>query len=433
MAEAIRLEEVTFLFDENKDLQFTIEDEDGADLSATSATVTIYNSAGAVALTPQNMTGTGDYERTFHYTLTVGAAENLTTIGRYTARYILTYGSQQRYYEQTIYVLLSDAFLSRLDTQLKHDLGGAEVEAYYTPKSRQSALASAIREYSRFHKIPRRFGSGALFAGAQAGAQIVYLLGGPFSAGQTITLSAYTGNAESVVIASVDFDPDLAFWQVGEPVVVTLNAALTRAHRAGAFVAPQTWGLTLQANVDTYVLPRDFVEPEQSSFDVAVGAQMNYSRQGSFYDATYPMVARYTGVGAGSRKTFGYGGANSPLGVGFLAGSISTQTLYRFIESEPKLLTISPAPGGAKTLDFYYLAMHSAQSIPEMDYPLILLYARYVALSAQAAALGALMDYSELDKHETASANARVLQQQADACLTEWKQRLRTRPYITSG
>lgn len=96
-----------FVLGEDDDLDFTVTDENDANLSSATATVTITDATGATVLAATAMTGSGTTERRFVYTLTTGPAANLTAVGEYLATYIVTYGSRHIYYEQVIRVIAS--------------------------------------------------------------------------------------------------------------------------------------------------------------------------------------------------------------------------------------------------------------------------------------------------------------------------------------
>lgn len=93
-----------FILGEDLPLEIIVTDEDGADLTTATATVTIRDSAGAVIVPAAAMTGSGSTERTFLYLLTTGAAQTITAAGFYRAQYIVTFGSVNDYAYQEIYV-----------------------------------------------------------------------------------------------------------------------------------------------------------------------------------------------------------------------------------------------------------------------------------------------------------------------------------------
>lgn len=101
------LDAVTFVLGEDKNLRITVTDADGASLASATATVGIVDSAGSETLAATAMTGSGTTERVFTYLLTTGAAQTITAAGEYRATYIVTYGSQNIYFEQIIRVVAS--------------------------------------------------------------------------------------------------------------------------------------------------------------------------------------------------------------------------------------------------------------------------------------------------------------------------------------
>jgi hypothetical protein len=99
------LETLEYILGEDLPLELTVTDEDGADLSTATATVTIKDASGATVLSATAMTGSGTTERIFLYLLQTGAAQTIPTTGHYKAEYKVTYGNVNDQAYQDIYVL----------------------------------------------------------------------------------------------------------------------------------------------------------------------------------------------------------------------------------------------------------------------------------------------------------------------------------------
>jgi hypothetical protein len=103
----IMLSAISRYLGDDGDIGCTFEDEGGADLSATSGTVTIRKADGSMLLDSAAMDGSGTLQRTFRYNLKTGAGGVITEKGVYTADYVMSNGAGTltRTARQLIYVI----------------------------------------------------------------------------------------------------------------------------------------------------------------------------------------------------------------------------------------------------------------------------------------------------------------------------------------
>lgn len=87
-----------YLFNEEKELALVVRDESGQSLSSSSATLTVYDSSGAVVpgLNAVSMSASGTTRRRLWYLLTTGAGGSITSPGDYTAIVRMSIGSTRR-------------------------------------------------------------------------------------------------------------------------------------------------------------------------------------------------------------------------------------------------------------------------------------------------------------------------------------------------
>ncbi len=111
------LETIRFILGEDRFLKITVTDDDGADLSASNATVGIVDSVGTTVLSPASMSGAGSTSRVFSLLLQTGSAQTITAAGRYVVTYYIANGSEIIEFEQTLVVLSPNA------SQQGYDIG----------------------------------------------------------------------------------------------------------------------------------------------------------------------------------------------------------------------------------------------------------------------------------------------------------------------
>lgn len=95
------------VFGNDINLEITATERAGADLSAATATATVFDRGGATVVSA-SMTA-GDTAGVFTYLLTSGASDTVRSYGKYRARYSLTYDSQNFTAEQEIWILPTSA------------------------------------------------------------------------------------------------------------------------------------------------------------------------------------------------------------------------------------------------------------------------------------------------------------------------------------
>ena len=329
---------------------------------------------------------------------------------------------------------------TRFDRTLAEQLGDSD-GLVYGPTLRQTALAAAVRAYSRYRGFKRRYGTGHLYMGAPVGTDTIFAVGGPFAAGSTITLDYGASYSETVVILSVSMatPEDLL---VSAATKIKLTAVLTKQHNEGGFISQTTLGLTIAAGVDMYLLPPDFIEPDRDSWDMATGARRWVKRTESFYDGVYRQSELIGGVGYGQSTTFrpgtGLGGgfvgvpANS-AGTVSTAGSVGNETLFEFIDGYPPMLQISPVPQIAYSFDFRYIAQALPANIPDEAFDALIAQAHAVCLESRIAVLGQSGDAKEDDVSESPSATIKALRDAADAQRKVFYGYVAGIPLATSG
>lgn len=329
---------------------------------------------------------------------------------------------------------------TRFDYALANALNDPSQEIY-SSALRADATTRAVLEYSRYEPCLRRYGTGSVATPAKSGQNKIVIMGGPFVAGDKINIEPGTPNYEQITVQSVaPYAPiNMMPSQASE---ITASANLTITHQPGSYCAKPVVGLSLVASQDTYLLPQDFIRLDQASFNIATGIQLSYRRGVGFYDAVYDISNALSGVGYGSSQGFfasnsrQYPIAGNPFANpngGSTAQSFAGGTVFRFIMSAQPMLIVSPAPTAAKTLDFFYYASHSIASVPDSELDVILAYARYSALSSQAAILAGLVDYEEEGASESGSGNARALNELAQQALSDFDTKIRCKPYFASG
>src|SRR5579859_443064 len=88
-------------------------------------------------------------------------------------------------------------------TALNIGLGDGGTFTMFSSEVCQTAVLRAIREYSRYRPLLRRMGMGTLVGQTPAGVLSLLVAGGPFSAGDALTLKAGTPGSEVVTVQSV--------------------------------------------------------------------------------------------------------------------------------------------------------------------------------------------------------------------------------------
>jgi len=323
-----------------------------------------------------------------------------------------------------------------------------------------AASLDAARAYSRYRPLKRRMGDAALaFAVSPTASDntVLFLVGGLPNAGDTLTLDAGGWSPEDVTVAAVSVatDSDIQTYTLTGITIpllkVTLESAVTLPHPIGTWVTPklasgQTQGLTMVSGQDRYRLPLDFLRPDKSSLDQALGigpGDMQHA-EGYFDIAYYRGIRQFGGGSYGTSMAYAPGASiwgNYPIvGNPFnnpnsgRPQSANNQGLcFHFASAPIPLLTVTPSPSSNATLDFYYSGLHTLASIPESDADALGDYAKHWATIGMAGAFAAqglekigrwTLDYSRSSKD---------LQEIAAAHLANFEKKIRNAPYMTSG
>lgn len=311
-----------------------------------------------------------------------------------------------------------------------------------TEEALTQSLLEASVVYSTYRPATRRIGEAQTVKSAALDTDEILVLGGLFSDGDQILVDfcgagedSYT--IDSVVLSTIE-DENTG---VSVPLsVITLTSDLTASVEEGALIVPDVAanvrGLAIREGRATYALPRDFLSPDQDSFNALIGSKGYVKRTGSYYDAVYGLTGPMTNTGPGYLINVGgytpYSRAfNNPNG-----GSAIHQMLqYRFILQGRPTLTISPTPTAARYMDFYYNSVHTISSVPLVDQEAFMSYARYSALLKLTTYIGHIIDTSatEINMTERAHMNVKELRQLADIALKEFNDAIRDVPYAESG
>lgn len=308
--------------------------------------------------------------------------------------------------------------------------------------TRAKGAMRAALAYSNYRPVLRRFSTGNLFSPCSAGDATITVIGGVWRVGDSVRL--FDANVETRTVSAVAIVEETT-----EPIpamTLTLSVVTTSAHPAGTLVqrlptsGQSVAGLNVLAQQDTYALPLDWLRPDQASLDLAVGATADVRHEMSFYDASYGIAGALSGVGYGSASNFvgGYlgGGTWFPMAGGnaLAPGAGLSQTLYRFLRSEPPMLVITPTPTEAAVLDFYYYGAHTIASIPGGDMEPVLCYALYAVLMAMASRMGGEVDYATGSAEKVyPSKSAEQLRENAASLLAQWERRMVRVPIAVSG
>jgi hypothetical protein len=319
---------------------------------------------------------------------------------------------------------------SVLDTAFSELLGDPSA-GIYSAESRKKAIGSAVREYSRYYPIKKSIGYGCLFEGAGSGASTISALG-LFSINKKIKLFSATGYIEEVTVTNIAIPAASSGWLAGTPRTLSITPNLGAAFPEGSILIPEKEGLSIQAGTDIYLLPSDFVSVDLESFNQAIGKKLPKKRHG-FYDSAYENSRRLSGVGFGRGKNFAGAVAFPMTETPILTPDSLSEPMYTIVEGDAPYLQITPVPTKSEVLKFQYNAYRILSAIPDYEQDLLLTFAHYKLLEAQAASLAPLEDYKEDDVSESASANARALTDMADKKLTEWKRLISQRPILVSG
>ena len=218
-------------------------------------------------------------------------------------------------------------------------------------------MAQAVTDYSRYRGLLRTYGIGGLAINANSGASSITVVGGPYFAGQTIYLDAFTQFQETKVISSItQINPASEPILVGTPVVLNLSAPLTSVHYAGGLVAPlnpsntlsNTGGLNILTGQQQYPMPLDFLSPEDNSWNIASGQRSYLKQYQTYYNSIYEFSSLISGVDCIAAETMIFDPINnthsrvddlSKAGLPINVLSITQDGILPMIASCPKALT----------------------------------------------------------------------------------------------
>lgn len=340
--------------------------------------------------------------------------------------------------------------------RLATDLSGAtslvpgETSQVLTDEALLSCLMRACLAYSHYRPVLRRIGDAQAVKAAAQGSNEVQVVGGLFRGGEAVVLDFCGLGETGALVESVALAPAGAQESaVAVPVTtLTLTQALLSDLPEGALIVPEeeesTRGLALTAGRSAYGLPLDFLQPDQDSFDLCVGARSQVKRTASYYDAVYGLSNALSGIGYGYQINSGLAVPGSPYPIagnpfnnpnGGPGQPGSAGTLYRFALQGRPTLSVTPPPGAPGRLDFYYRGVHVPASVPVADQEAVLAYARYAALQVLATHTNQILDAtaSELNLTDRATNNVAQLHKLAEAALAEYEKHVRFRPLALSG
>lgn len=321
-----------------------------------------------------------------------------------------------------------------MDKAIRAALGDDAGERH-TQATRDDAIQSALAEYTHWRSLTRRFGEGTISEDVAAGQSTIHVIGGVWAAGDTMTIDPFLATETATVLSLAR--PGATPGYSSAAIAVTLTAPLAYAHYAGDLVQPATWGLTTVAGQDTYRLPWDWIEPEWTSLNLALGQRATVRKAPAYYDALFIITEMLSQVGPGGRRTMGYPSGSPWISLPLSAGgevippSGTAELILRFSVSRPPMLTIIPAPTTVKTIDFWYQAMHSPASIPSADERACVCYACYCCMRSKAAQFGAELDWTEGGITESPSRAGAG--KASDPFLDEWNRLIVNRPYACTG
>jgi hypothetical protein len=309
----------------------------------------------------------------------------------------------------------------------------------YSKASLKVAILRAVRAYSEYRSCLRRITSGAVTEDGAAGATTLIAVGGPYYLNQSVIVDVGGPAQETATIAGIT--PLMSEDQPIGYVELTFSAGLANAHSAGALLLMSKPGLVISVDQDTYLLPQDFVDIEHSSFDMAIGAKLVYRKQNGYYDASSVISNQLSGTGFGRASNwgpspyFGYPIAGNPYDNPNSNITSPAQMAWRFYTSDNPYLRVIPQPQAGCTLDFDYYGCHTIQSVPSADQELIVLYAKYAALTARANAMNESNggDVRIEEYQQDPSRNSAQLLSLAKDAYSLWEDKLRFIPYGTSG
>lgn len=309
----------------------------------------------------------------------------------------------------------------------------------YSPDFLQTCMCLAVSGYRRWRAPLRPYGSGVLYSQANAGTNVVQVIGGPWAIGQTILIDAFSAQ-ESFIITGIGPGTMLTNW-MGVPIAVTLSGNLVNTHAAGIFVGLNPPGMAVIPGTPYYQLPSDFCENNSKTFDFTNGSNPQIKQQQSFYDSAYYYSQRLDGVGWGLTQTVynsggGFAYAALPDGVATTNlpnSNAPNETLWQVMVGNPPMLVATPTPQFTATYNWNYYGQHQPETVPQQDADALLDLARAIATSSSLQILAGSLDWKEDDVSESPSSNAKVLAMVEEMARDIFDVKIRKRPFILTG
>jgi hypothetical protein len=337
-----------------------------------------------------------------------------------------------------------------LANKLGDDIATPGVDgAIFTYAQRVGATNNACKEYGRYRKNLKLFGTGNVYGALTAEVESFLMIGGGYASGEQINIDLNTANAEVVTVASVaQGTPTIAGTTIAPAglSLITLTEPTVNAHNDGAFVSQVNPGLHLVAGQNVYQLPYDFITIDQSSFDTAVGKKSFWSDGLGFYDASYIFAMELTGFGFGYSANYGVGNpygyaiAGDPFDNPDGGGTIPNNTDaipegFRFYLGSQPQLVLSPTPdSNYNMIPWQYYGAQTPETIMESDTDAVIKYAAFDALT------GYLMKrtFANPDRKignatYSESKSLDVMMKMADGLRKDFDRNIRLQPFVTSG
>jgi hypothetical protein len=255
-----------------------------------------------------------------------------------------------------------------------------------------------------------------------------------------------------VTVQSVSqVNPALDPIPVGNPVQLNLAAPTVNIHYAGGLIAnvnsgnatpnmvSTTGGLLLQAGVQQYPMPLDFMSPEDNSWNIATGQRAAFKQYQSYYGSVYEYSTMVEGVDLGQAQNFLGGPFSTFVGVPAQPnGSLATPwtnagASYTFTGSDQVILNVLPTPQTSQWLNFNYWALHLPETVPSDDMDALISYSMYIGIGNNAVPLSAYPDLRDIRQDQKWSGAASNLRSLGDAYLKKFDTAIRKRPLAISG
>lgn len=313
--------------------------------------------------------------------------------------------------------------------------------ATWSTSALQTIMCLSVRAYNRYRPLLRSYGTGQLYAAADALATEIKVVGGPFWVGQTLTVQSSYASQEFTV-TDIAAGSQTSNW-MGFPTALTVAEAVqTGGFAAGSLIGPSSPGLPLVAGQSNYMLPLDFVKFDQTSWDLANGSRGQLKAVESFYDGAYAYSQLLSQVGYGQAQTFNsgnFGPGPYLVGVPDATGALSvpvmgsSQVLIEVLTGNIPMLRFTPAPTFDQTWVFAYYATNQPESVPDADMDALVDAGRQVATQMTLQSLSGLPDLRDVDQEYIYSEAANVLVKVAEEAINQFDIKIRKAPFMRMG